>query len=287
MRPSTSRIRLAKLQVPVAQGQALALDAATEKSGPLRKPRIVFASPVLSSRGRFADHARGCPGLHVQRRHVPRIQFQEAVLQLRRDPLILRGRPSLVGTRPAEPRHRPGHPRCGRAGSSRTLRFVGGEQHVIGRRCWVNTASAAGSASRRCRCGARRRCPRRSFPARSCRRSASRRAASASANSLSLSCEPDTRQPALPSLQTDTAPSASAKHGSGRRHMIITLARQSSFAQAGRRSRRALNSTVPGRAARRRLSAAISSGKIGDDETVLLGLACSRPTARRPFRPYP
>ena len=133
MRPSTSRIGWRSCRFQSRRVSRWPLKAATEKSGPLRKSNTVFGSPELVRDVGLADHARRGPGLHVQRRHAPRVQFHEAVLHLDRAPLVLRGVPT--GRHQARgARDRPRIPGAiGQVGREH-LALVGGDQDVIGRR---------------------------------------------------------------------------------------------------------------------------------------------------------
>ncbi len=94
MRPSTSRIGWRSCRFQSRRVSRWPLNAAMEKSGPLRKADTAFGVAGLGARRGFADHARGRPGLHVERGHAPRVQLDEAVLDLDRAPLVLRGVPT-------------------------------------------------------------------------------------------------------------------------------------------------------------------------------------------------
>ena len=133
MRPSTSRIGWRSCRFQSRSVSRWPLNAAMEKSGPLRKSEHRLWVAGIGARRRFADHARRRPGLHVQRGHAPRIQFHEPVLHLDRAPLVLRGVPTgrnqagRAGDRPRIP---------GAVGQIGREHFalVGGDEHVIGRR---------------------------------------------------------------------------------------------------------------------------------------------------------
>ena len=166
MRPSTSRIgwRSCRFQ---SRSVSPALEGGDGKSGRLKKSRTALRRRIwCATSPRRSSHGR--PGLHVQRGHAPRVQLHEAVLHLDRAPwscaasqLAARGQPS---------RRRAADPRCDRADKRRKLRFHRRDQHVVGRRLWVNTGIWRWIRVRRCRCGARRRYPRKCAPARSWRR---------------------------------------------------------------------------------------------------------------------
>ena len=125
--------RLAKLQVPVPQRQPLSLERRNRKIRPLEKVEHRFRVAGVGARRGFADHARRGPGLHVPRRHAPRIQFDEAVLDLDRAPLVVRRVPARrhqarrAGDRPRVPGP------VGQIGGEH-FAFVRGDENVIGRR---------------------------------------------------------------------------------------------------------------------------------------------------------
>ncbi len=122
---------LAKLQVPIPQREPLALESRNGKVRSFEEVEYRFRVAGVRSRGRFADHAHGGPSLHVRRGHMPRIQFQKAVLHLYRAPLILRRVPACWHqTRRAGDRSRipspVGQVRC------EDLAFVRRDENVIG-----------------------------------------------------------------------------------------------------------------------------------------------------------
>src|ERR1700716_1872514 len=84
---------LAELQGPIPPRPPLALESCNGKIRPLEKAEQRLGIAGVRARRRLANHAHGGPSLHVQRRHAPRIQFDEAVLHLYRAPLILCGVP--------------------------------------------------------------------------------------------------------------------------------------------------------------------------------------------------
>ena len=122
---------LAKLQVPVPQRQPLALERRDGKVRPLEKVEHGFRVAGIGARRGLADHARRGPGLHVQRRHAPRIQFGEPALHLDRAPLVVRGVPARrhqtcgACDRPRVPRS------IGQVGCE-DLAFVGRDEDIIG-----------------------------------------------------------------------------------------------------------------------------------------------------------
>src|SRR5882757_3212671 len=123
--------RLAKLQVPIAQRQSLALEGGDGKIRPFEKVEHRFWISGIFARHRLTYHACRGPCLHVQRRHMPRIQLQKAVLHLYRAPLVLRGVPAFRNQAGGS-RDRPRVP--GSIGQVRReyLTLVCGDENVIG-----------------------------------------------------------------------------------------------------------------------------------------------------------
>ena len=220
MRPSTSRMGWRSCRFQSRSVSRCPLNAATEKSGPLRKSNTRFRVAGVGARRCFADHARRGPGLHVERRHAPRIQFDEAVLHLDRAPLVLRRVPAgrhqarRAGDRPRVPGS------VGQIGGEH-FAFVRRDENVVGRRLLrehghlaldqrhaaVGAAGAAGILEYRA-------------PERFWRRSASPRAAA----HRRKACRPHANRPPAASASTastpDTGParprasSGSGRHGS-------------------------------------------------------------------------
>ncbi len=124
--------RLAQLQIPVAQGQRLAFECSQLKIRSLEERGDGFRIARVRACGGFADHPRGGPRLHVERRHVPRVELQETVLQLDGAPLIVRriptGRNQTGGARDGA-----GVPGAIRQIGREYFAFVSCDEHVIGR----------------------------------------------------------------------------------------------------------------------------------------------------------
>ena len=133
MRPSASRIGWRSCRFQSRKVRGWPLKAASEKSGPLMKSNSRLGVAGVGARCGFADHAGSGPGLHVERRHMPRVQFDKAVLQLDRAPLVLRGIPT--GRHQAGgARNRPRVPGAiGQIGGE-DFALVGRDQNVISRR---------------------------------------------------------------------------------------------------------------------------------------------------------
>ena len=133
MRPSTSRIGWRSCKVPVAQGQPLSLERRNRKIRSFQKVEYRLGISGVGARRRFTEHAHRGPRLHVQRGHVPRIQFDEPVLHLNRAPLILRRVPTgrYQSGRACDRSRVPGA--IGQIGREH-FAFIRRDENVIGRR---------------------------------------------------------------------------------------------------------------------------------------------------------
>ena len=133
MRPSTSRIGWRSCRFQSRRVSRCALEGRDREIRSLEEIEHFLRVAGIGARGGFADHARGGPGLHVQRGHAARIQLHEAVLHLDRAPLVLRRVPARRH-KAGRARHRPRVPGAiGQIGGEH-FALVGGDQHVIGRR---------------------------------------------------------------------------------------------------------------------------------------------------------